>query len=157
MTGTPRLELRLQAEPSSARQAREAVAKAATSLGARPAVVDDIRLCVSEVVTNAVRHAYLGEPGEVVVSCDRFRGGVLVVVRDFGLGTTPHAPRRHGEGGFGWKIVQSLADRYTVRSTPEDGTEVWMSFASAAERPERSRRRGPARARRPVEGRASGE
>ena len=143
---TTRLDLRLRAEPSSVREARDAVAGTAATLGVSHDVVDDMRLCVSEVVTNAVRHAYVGEPGEIEVSCDGFRDGALVVVRDFGLGTgPPRVPEARTEGGFGWKIVGSLADRYTVRSSPEDGTEVWMSFATSAGRTRPTRPLGRAR------------
>lgn len=148
MTSTAtRLELRLRAEPSSVRRARQAVAEVATRLGAPRDVVDDMRLCVSEIVTNVVRHAYPGTPpGDMQISCDRFRGGVLVVVRDFGLGTTPsRAPPRAGDGGFGWKIVESLADRYAVMSSPEDGTEVWMSFGTSGGQAKRGRSPGHAR------------
>jgi serine/threonine-protein kinase RsbW len=136
MTATAtRLELRLRADVWSVRSAREAVAGAVTKLGVAREVVDDVRVCVSEAVSNAVRHAYAGEAGEVHVSCDRFENGALVVVRDFGVGTgPPHPPQGHDEGGFGWKIVESLADRYSVRSNPEDGTEVWMSFGTSTRR-----------------------
>jgi anti-sigma regulatory factor (Ser/Thr protein kinase) len=131
---TARLDLSLRADPSSVRAAREAVATMASVLGVSRDVVDDMRLCVSEAVTNAVRHAYPSEPGEVQVSCDRFGAGTLVVVRDFGLGATPPHSPQGPDGGFGWKIIEVLADGFSVTSSPEDGTEAWMSFGTSAGR-----------------------
>jgi anti-sigma regulatory factor (Ser/Thr protein kinase) len=150
MSATTRLDLLLDARPSSVRAAREAVVGSAAGLGLSRDVLDDIRLCVSEAVANVVRYAYLGGPGEVHVSCDRFRDGALVVVRDFGFGTASGRAPQNGDGGFGWRIIEALADRYTVKSTPEDGTEVWMSFGSSSaqtrtrRRPRRARRGTPA-------------
>jgi anti-sigma regulatory factor (Ser/Thr protein kinase) len=132
MTGTAtRLELSLHAEPSSVREARDAVAQAALDIGLSPRRVEDIRLCVSEAVANVVRHAYVHATGDVLVTLDPLERGVLVVVRDFGTGTSTMRPPARDDGGFGLKIVQSLADGCTVTSTPEDGTEVWMSFGAS--------------------------
>ena len=127
-TATP-LEISLRAEPSCVRDAREAVAEAARELGLPKHAVDDIRLCVSEAVANVVRHAYVGEIGDVHIRFERIGRGVVVVVRDFGSGSaTPSATSARDSGGFGWKIIQALTDRYTVTSPSEEGTEVSMSF-----------------------------
>jgi anti-sigma regulatory factor (Ser/Thr protein kinase) len=144
---TTRLEMTLRAEPSSVREAREAVVEAASDLGLSGDLVDDVRLCVSEVVGNVVRHAYVDAVGDLEVSFDRLGHGALVVVRDFGVGTTMRRAPHRSNGGFGWKIVESLCDRCAVMSTPEDGTEVWMAFGTLSRRPARRRSARSAAAR----------
>ena len=125
------LEISLRAEASCVRDAREAVAEAARELGMSTHVVDDIRLCVSEAVANVVRHAYVDEIGNVHIRFERLGRGAVVVVRDFGSGSaTSGTTRARNSGGFGWKIIQALADRYTVTSSSEEGTEVSMSFGT---------------------------
>jgi anti-sigma regulatory factor (Ser/Thr protein kinase) len=132
------LRLSLRAEPSCVRYAREVVAEAVSELGMPRRVVSDVRLCVSEAVSNVVRHAYVGEVGDVHITSQRLGGGVLVVVRDFGSGApTRRATRAHSSGGFGWPIIRALADRCTVRSTSKDGTEVTMSFGTRLPAPVR--------------------
>ena len=128
-TATP-LELSLRAVPSCVRDVREAAAGAARELGMSKRVVEDIRLCVSEAVTNVVRHAYVGEVGVVNVRFERLGRGVLVVVRDFGSGWTTPGTRSRELGGFGWRLIRALADRTTVTSTSADGTRVAMSFGT---------------------------
>ena len=61
---------------------------------------------------------------EVVVEPDHDR--VNVTVRDEGRGVRA-APRRDG-GGYGLRIIESLADEFAVDSTPGKGTEVRMTF-----------------------------
>ncbi len=136
MTRASRLELSLRAEPSSVRTAREALAEAALEVGLSESVVDDLRLCVSEAVTNVVRHAYSDGVGDVLVTLEAVGDGVLVVVRDFGLGSGTHFVSRPGdEGGFGWKIIRTLTDAYTITTPHEGGTEVAMSFGAQAPGP----------------------
>lgn len=72
-------------------------------------------LVVSELVTNAVRHA----PGPLTLRLAPAADGLDVCVED----GSPDPPRArapdpcHGTGGFGWPIVQSLASRvYSVPS-----------------------------------------
>lgn len=65
---------------------------------------DDVLLVVSELVTNAVRHA----PGPFAVECGLLADGVGITVRD----TSPVPPHRRTPdrtGGRGWPIVQTLA------------------------------------------------
>ena len=88
---------------------------------AGPRAVDDVLLAVSELVTNAVRHA----PGPATLSLIYSPGQVQVTVQD----TNPDAPTarlgdlRRGTGGFGWPAVQRLAQRVDITATP-DGKAV---------------------------------
>jgi|SRR4249919_3377178 len=129
MTPTgPRLELSLPALPTSARRARVAVAAAVAELGIDQRVVDDIRLCVSEAVTNAVRHAYGSDAGTVEITVVDRDPGVVVVVRDFGSGVM--GLPRNGAGGFGLAIIDALSDDCALSSVSGAGTEVSMAFGT---------------------------
>ncbi|MEV6795226.1 ATP-binding protein [Streptomyces sp. NPDC051320] len=69
----------------------------------------DVLLVVSELVTNAVRHA----PGPLILELGLLPGGIGITVRD----TSSSLPRTRTPdrtGGRGWPIVQSLARRVRV-------------------------------------------
>ena len=121
------LELVLPAVPVSVRRAREAVGEAVASAGGDHRLADDVRLCVSEAVSNVVRHAYAGgSRGEAEIVVEREDRTLKVVVRDTGKGATP--AKRAKSGGFGLKIIDKLASAYTFTSKPDAGTEVQMVF-----------------------------
>ncbi|MEW2136482.1 ATP-binding protein [Streptomyces sp. NPDC005409] len=84
---------------------------------------DDALLVVSELVTNAVRHA----PGPFVLELGLVSGGIEITVRD----TSPVPPRSRTPdqtGGRGWTIVRTLARR--VRVVPRhDGKSVHVELA----------------------------
>jgi serine/threonine-protein kinase RsbW/stage II sporulation protein AB (anti-sigma F factor) len=109
--------------------------------GVRRAVVDfaelhgigvspDIALAVSEAVTNAVLHAYRdGRPGEMrVVACAEPER-LVVVVRDYGCGMSPH-PDSPGLG-LGLSVIGRLVAELSIER-PDDGTgtRLRMSFAA---------------------------
>jgi anti-sigma regulatory factor (Ser/Thr protein kinase) len=138
VTSTTCLDLRLPAVPSSVQKARDAVAAVVSNVLRRKRVADDARLCVSEAVTNVVRHAYGREGGDVEIVVERENDEVSVVVRDDGRGMTK-AEREGRVGGFGLKIIAKLADRYRITTTPNAGVEVEMVFG------ERKRATAPGR------------
>jgi anti-sigma regulatory factor (Ser/Thr protein kinase) len=122
------LELSLPAVPSSVRKARNAAAQAVVDLAAGERVADDVRLCVSEAVSNVVRHAYGGPArGEVEIFVEREEDGIEVVVRDTGRGMS-RSLRATKTGGYGIKIIDRLARRVTITSKPRAGTELRMLF-----------------------------
>jgi anti-sigma regulatory factor (Ser/Thr protein kinase) len=137
------LELKLPAVPASVRKARNAVGDTVSKLSASERVADDIRLCVSEAVSNVVRHAYGTKRGDVEVVVAQAPREVVVVVRDEGKGLTK-AHREGRLGGFGLRIIARLTRRCRITSSPNAGVEMEMVFP--AEEPVRSRsRRSPTR------------
>jgi hypothetical protein len=95
-----------------------------------------VQLAVSEMVTNAVLHAYVGrEPGPVSVRCRGDAERMIVEVADEGVGV---AARRDSPGvGHGLSVVGALAHTLVVASRSDGpGTVVTMSFAGAVQPPE---------------------
>jgi anti-sigma regulatory factor (Ser/Thr protein kinase) len=123
----PDLAVRLRADPTSIREARRAVDRLAGVVD--EAVLEDLRLMVSEVVTNSVRHAGLGEADhiELQISVDRER--VRVEVNDQGPGfERPAAPTATvRDSGWGLYLVDQLADGWGV--TTGRGTTVWFELS----------------------------
>ncbi|MGH2978393.1 MAG: ATP-binding protein [Solirubrobacterales bacterium] len=92
-----------------------------------PDVKDDIRLLVSEVVTNSVIHAQPEHPGEVVLDVWASGDVVRVAVRDRGPGFVAAERPQGGErSGWGLMMVDRLAARWGVEL--EGGTEVWFEL-----------------------------
>jgi serine/threonine-protein kinase RsbW/stage II sporulation protein AB (anti-sigma F factor) len=123
-----RLELRTQATPSAVPGVRRAVVDFAELHGL--GVAPDIALAVSEAVTNAVLHAYRdGRPGMMrVVACAEPHR-LVVVVRDYGCGMSPH-PNSPGLG-LGLSVIGRLASELNIERPIEGGgTRLRMSFAA---------------------------
>lgn len=106
------LRFRHAARPTAIGRARHDVEDALTSTDVDPSISGDLMLLVSELVTNAVRHAR-GDAFEVrlEVKPDVLR----LEVHDDGSGFEPEiAPSDDGSGGYGLYIVDRLADRWGV-------------------------------------------
>jgi anti-sigma regulatory factor (Ser/Thr protein kinase) len=83
-------------------------------------VLDDVKLMVSELVTNGIVH------GAAPVMLDlRVNGAVLCRVLDEGHGGFAAGERREGPGGWGLQVVEQLSDRWGMQCTPQR-TEVWF-------------------------------
>jgi anti-sigma regulatory factor (Ser/Thr protein kinase) len=126
-TGCAARELRLElpSKPESVAAARHAVGEFATGRGVDDA---DIRLAVSEAVSNAVTHAFRGrEPGKVTIHCTATDETLAVVVADDGGGMRPNL---ESPGlGLGIPLITKLAHEVRFDSS-EGGTKVSMSFAA---------------------------
>ena len=119
--------IRLRAEPASIPEARHAVDRLEGVL--EPAVLDDLRLMVSEVVTNSVRHAGLAETDPIELRIFVDREHVRVEVHDDGPGfERPEVPTSlFRDSGWGLVLVDRLADRWGV--TTRRGTTVWFEIS----------------------------
>jgi anti-sigma regulatory factor (Ser/Thr protein kinase) len=108
------LSVRFERGPSAASAARNALLALEERLESR--VLEDIRLLVSELVTNAIRHADGPSGGEVALDVTIEAGRVRVEVADPGEGFEPQ-PRDDEmtrPGGWGLYLVDRIADRWGV-------------------------------------------
>lgn len=112
-TGTE-LSVRFDRGPTAAAAARNALLALEQRLDA--SVLDDIRLLVSELVTNAVRHAEAPRGGEIGLDVTLRDGSVRVEVADPGQGfePTPRDGEMSRPGGWGLYLVDRIADRWGV-------------------------------------------
>ena len=124
----------LPAGPSAVGQLRRRAAAFASAMGVSEDIAYSVALAVSETVTNAVVHAYVGrERGSVTMSC-RAEGERLVVeVVDEGIGIDA---RDDSPGiGHGLATVGAVAQALEVaRRHDGPGTIVTMTFAAVAAR-----------------------
>jgi anti-sigma regulatory factor (Ser/Thr protein kinase) len=85
-----------------------------------------LRLLVSELVTNSVRHV-VGSTRPVVLAVQIGARAIRVEVHDGGAGFEPGTPVPRGaEGGFGLFLVERMASRWGVDTG--DGTRVWFEL-----------------------------
>jgi anti-sigma regulatory factor (Ser/Thr protein kinase) len=124
------LSVRFDRGPTAASAARNAL------LALEPRVdgpvLDDIRLLVSELVTNAVRHAGGPPGGEVALDVSIDAPSVRVEVADPGGGFSPQ-PRddeMSRPGGWGLYLVDRIADRWGVARNHTN--RVWFELDGAA-------------------------
>ena len=122
--------------PEAVAQMRRRATGFATASGASDEVAYAVALAVSETVTNAVIHAYVGrEPGPVSVRCRVDPEGLVVEVADEGVGVTA---REDSPGiGHGLAVVGALVRSLEIAPRADGpGTIVTMGFGAAARAPE---------------------
>ena len=116
----PRTLMEVPHDISGPARARAAVAECSSRLGL-DGVSEDLTLVVSEMVTNAIRHAAPPVSLEIESSED----GVVVAVRDGSpLRPTPRDADEQAEGGRGMLLVDLLTAAHGVRPQPP-GKTVW--------------------------------
>lgn len=116
----------LEPGTQAAREARSALAALEGRFS--DALLEDLRLLVSELVTNSVRHARGGGPGHVRLEVGLGARTLRVEVADQGAGFEPRPrfPGQRKDSGWGLYLVDRLADRWGVVRDP--GTRVWFEI-----------------------------
>ncbi len=122
--GTRAISLRIPAKPEFITLCRLAL----TGLGQVREIADDamadLKLALTEAVSNSVRHAYGPEgDGHVDVTYELRPDAIGIEVVDDGAGFDPdEAPAFEGdelsEGGLGIAIIRSIADEFEIQSRP---------------------------------------
>jgi len=129
----PRFALALEPDYDAAGRAREALEQLDGQV--EEDVLDDMRLLVTELVTNSVRHADAAPEAPVRLEVSVHEDCVRVTVEDGGSGFRPErrTPDSPQEGGWGLHLVEQVSDRWGVRGGAR--TRVWFEV-------HRSRRTG---------------
>jgi integral membrane sensor domain MASE1/anti-sigma regulatory factor (Ser/Thr protein kinase) len=93
-----------------------------------PALLANVRLLVSELVSNSIRHGHVPATASVELRAALFSDRVRVEVDDYGPGFEPGepAPSRSEASGWGLYLVDHLSDRWGVART--DRTRVWFEI-----------------------------
>lgn len=132
-----RLHMQLKPGPQAAGEGRHALDRLEGSI--HPDELHELRLLVTELLTNSVRHGSDGSEW-ITLDVDIYANALRVVVTDRGTGFRQEGkPRPHLDrpGGWGLCLVDRLSDRWGVESSQE--TAVWFEidrgrtgFATAA-------------------------
>ncbi len=119
--------------PENVGLARVAVAAFAGQLDFTLAELEEIKVAVSEAVTNCVVHAYDGQPGRVRIVARREGRTLEVVVEDYGRGIDDVERARQPAWssdpermGLGFSFMESFMDGIEIDSGPGRGTRVRM-------------------------------
>lgn len=120
------VSLDLEAGPEAAAWAREALYTVDDEV--EEDLMADVRLLVSELVTNSVRHSGVAPPSSVGLDIAVDAETIRVEVRDPGSGFEPRPrdPNRTRPGGWGLYLVDRLADRWGV--VRNHFTRVWFEI-----------------------------
>ena len=122
MNANVELNVRHAAQPAEIGRARHEVEDALSEARVDGGIAGDLLLLVSELVTNAVRHAR-GERFEVRLAVRPEL--VRLEVEDEGPGFEPLIrPTEDGTGGYGLYIVDRIADRWGVER--DAGGRIWL-------------------------------
>jgi anti-sigma regulatory factor (Ser/Thr protein kinase) len=122
-----KIDLKLAPKPEAPLTVRRALDRLANLLP--PAKLEDVRLVVSERVTNSVLHAGLSPKDRIRVVVTVRDGAVRGEIQDpgsgFGVPSKPQ-PRSDFSGGWGLPIVNTISDRWGV---DRDGMiSVWFEI-----------------------------
>ncbi|MBV8064863.1 MAG: ATP-binding protein [Actinobacteria bacterium] len=122
--GVASVRLRIPAKAEYIALGRLALTGLAQACALDSDAVADLKLALTEAVSNSVRHAY-GSPGEgqVEIRYELNRDRVTVEVVDDGTGFDPdEMPSFDGddltEGGLGIAIIRTIADEIEIESRP---------------------------------------
>lgn len=113
--------------------ARQFAAEFATGLGAAEALLDRIRLAISEAATNVVRHAYRGPGGTFQLSLALCGDELWALVSDDGCGH--QTPSADPGLGLGLALMAQACDEFVITERATGGTEVQMRFRLRAAQP----------------------
>ena len=119
------VHLRLPAESSELRRARDEVATAGTEFGLEHKACYELVFAVNEAVTNAIRHGSPAPDGTIGLRIEAEGDELICLVSDCGPFVPPRRKRDMAteEGGRGFAFMSALTDQMEL-SVEADGTVV---------------------------------
>jgi len=121
------IDVRLAPKPEVVTDARHALDQLADLLP--PEKLEEVRLVVSELVTNSILHAGLSPDEQISLTVTVSASSVRGKVCDLGPGfEAPSEPRARSDlsGGWGLPIVETISDRWGVEQNRH--TCVWFEI-----------------------------
>jgi anti-sigma regulatory factor (Ser/Thr protein kinase) len=125
-----RLEFEINGGSQAPSVARQVVQGLGGQLDARR--LNEVRLLVTELVTNSVRHGGISSETTMTVSLELSETTLYVAVSNPGAAFEPPEQEKDGEreGGRGLAILDRLADRWGIDDVHE--ARVWFEVSRAA-------------------------
>jgi len=124
LEGMRTVRLRLPARAQYIALARLTLSGLADTAAVSDELLADLKLALTEAVSNSVRHAYPGGSGSVSIVYELTGEALAVEVVDDGAGFDPDRlqPLLEGEelaeGGLGIAIIRTIADEFELQSQP---------------------------------------
>ena len=119
--------------PSNVGLARVAVASFASQLDFNLSELEEIRVAISEAVSNCVIHAYPDEIGAIELTASINEDALEILVNDFGKGIedidlarTPAYSSNPERMGLGLVFMESFMDYMEITSKIDQGTKISM-------------------------------
>lgn len=128
----PVARIRLRARQSGVPVVRQFVTGMSEALRLDGHATENLKLAVTEAVTNVVVHAYEGQEGDVDVELHPDDGDLTLVVRDYGIGPPTREQVEGEEAGYGLALIHTVCDRVDLRGTGGGGTELEMTLTGVA-------------------------
>lgn len=131
------IEMKLPAKPEYVGVVRLSVSGIANRMGFSYEDIEDVKIAVSEAITNAVTHAYCDEEnGEITIGFGVYENRLEVMVADNGgsfdlsevkmeLGPYYETSDTLREGGFGLHLIGALMDKVEIKNN--SGVVVLMT------------------------------
>lgn len=119
--------------PQNVGLARAVTAAFAAQLEFNLAEVEEIRVAISEAVSNCVIHGYPGKTGIIQLELAVIKDSLVITVKDFGKGISDISQAKQAtfstdpeRMGLGLVFMESFMDRLEIVSKPGEGTAVIM-------------------------------
>ncbi|HET7567316.1 MAG TPA: ATP-binding protein [Gaiellaceae bacterium] len=121
--GMRTIRLRIPAKAEYIALARLTLTGLAELTDMADATLADLKLALTEAVSNSIRHAYDGSGGHVEIAYELTGSELRIEVVDDGAGFDPtRPPALEGgeltEGGLGIAIIRTIADELEIDSEP---------------------------------------
>jgi serine/threonine-protein kinase RsbW len=123
LDGMRSVQLRVPARAEYIALARLALTGLADIVALSEESLADLKLALTEAVSNSVRHAYVDGAGFVSIGYELTGDALAVEVVDDGRGFDPDRPpplegEELTEGGLGIAIIRTIADEFELQSQP---------------------------------------
>lgn len=135
MAGENWVRLQFLSNANNVSFARAAAAAFIAQLDCTLEQIDEVKLVISEAVSNCILHGYQNQPDQIItleITVTR-PGTAEIVISDEGVGMPdtvramePMFSTIPGRMGLGLAFIQSFVDELELTSVPENGTRIRM-------------------------------